>query len=145
MMTSVPSGRCGPCASSAPVGRMATAFARSRSRTSSQVMAESSRTVMVRVSYEESRLTARRRRSHHLPMSFSPPEQFNMAEYFLDARIREGRGERPALLTGSGTLTYRDVHTLANRLGLELTGTGIEPEHAVSLALPDSHGLRGAL
>ncbi len=100
---------------------------------------------MVRVSYEESRLTARRRRSHHLPMSFSPPEQFNMAEYFLDARIREGRGERPALLTESGTLTYRDVHTLANRFGHVLTGAGVEPEQRVLIALPDGPEFVGAL
>src|SRR5262245_47426564 len=35
--TSVPSGRCGPCASTAPTGRIATAPARATSRASSQV------------------------------------------------------------------------------------------------------------
>src|SRR2546429_676079 len=45
-MTSVASGRCGPCASMAPTGRMATAFARSRSRTSSQVNCARSSTAM---------------------------------------------------------------------------------------------------
>ena len=78
-------------------------------------------------------------------MSFSPPEQFNMAEYFLDARIREGRGERPALLTESGTLTYRDVHALANRFGHVLTGAGVEPEQRVLIALPDGPEFVGAL
>ena len=68
-----------------------------------------------------------------------------MAEYFLDARIREGRGERPALLTESGTLTYRDVHALANRFGHVLTGAGVEPEQRVLIALPDGPEFVGAL
>src|SRR5437660_9234383 len=32
-------------------------------------------------------------------MSFQPPEQFNIADYFLDARVREGKGQRPAVPT----------------------------------------------
>src|SRR6266516_4071357 len=93
----------------------------------------------------ESRLTARRRRPHHLPMRFSPPEQFNIAEYFLDARIREGRGDRPARLTGSRTLTYRDVQALANRFGHVLADRGVEPEQRVLIALPGGPEFVGAL
>ena len=71
-------------------------------------------------------------------MRFSPPEQFNIAEYFLDARIREGRGDRAALLTGSGTLTYRDVQALASRFGHLLA-------QRVLIALPDGPEFVGAL
>src|SRR2546425_5183547 len=46
MITSVASGRWGPCASTAPTGTIATVFVRSRSRTSSQVRCARSRTAM---------------------------------------------------------------------------------------------------
>jgi hypothetical protein len=32
-------------------------------------------------------------------MPFEPPEEFNIADWFLDARIRHGRGDRVALGT----------------------------------------------
>src|SRR2546430_11363087 len=78
-------------------------------------------------------------------MSFQPPEQFNIADYFLDARVREGKGDRPAVLTDAGTLTYRDMQALANRFGHALTDVGVEPEQRVMLALPDGPGFVGAL
>src|SRR2546430_11371719 len=47
----------------------------------------------VAVSYRARRLTASRPRPISVTMSFQPPEQFNIADYFLDARVREGRSE----------------------------------------------------
>ena len=38
-------------------------------------------------------------------MDFRPPERFNLADYLLDERVREGRGERPALHLADRTLT----------------------------------------
>ena len=35
-------------------------------------------------------------------MTFVPPESFNMADYFLDARVREGNAKAIALRTGDG-------------------------------------------
>ena len=70
-------------------------------------------------------------------MTIEPPERLNIADHFLDARVREGRGSRPALRTDAGTLSYSDVQALANRFGNALTEAGIEPEHRVLLALPD--------
>ena len=70
-------------------------------------------------------------------MPFEPPEQFNIAEYFLDARVREGNGDRVALLTAGGSLTYSDVQSLANRFGNLLRQAGVEPENRVIIALPD--------
>lgn len=64
-------------------------------------------------------------------------EEFNIAEYFLDARIQEGRGERIALRTDSGDLTYAEVQELANRFGNVLRAAGVEPEQRVIIALPD--------
>jgi benzoate-CoA ligase family protein len=78
-------------------------------------------------------------------MSFQPPEQFNIADYFLDARVREGKGARPAVLTDAGTLTYREIQALANQFGHVLTDAGVEPEQRVMIALPDGPAFVGVL
>lgn len=69
--------------------------------------------------------------------SFAPPERFNIADYFLDDRLREGRGDRTALLTDGGRLTYAEVHALASRFGNLLRERGVQPEQRVIIALPD--------
>jgi benzoate-CoA ligase family protein len=78
-------------------------------------------------------------------MSFTPPEQLNIADWFLDARLREGRGARIAIRTDGGTLTYADVAALANRFGHVLADAGAEPEDRVLIALPDGPPFVGAL
>jgi benzoate-CoA ligase family protein len=78
-------------------------------------------------------------------MSFDPPESFNLADYLLDARVREGRGDRTALDCGERTLTYREVQALAHRFGHVLRRLGVEPEQRVIVALPDGPEFVGAL
>src|SRR5437879_10410440 len=78
-------------------------------------------------------------------MTFQPPEQFNIADHLLDPRVREGKGDRPAVLTDAGTLTYRQVQALANRFGHVLTEAGVGPEQRVMIALPDGPAFVGAL
>jgi benzoate-CoA ligase family protein len=78
-------------------------------------------------------------------MTFSPPERFNLAEHLLDARIAEGRGDRVALRTDAGVLSYAEVQALANRFGTMLTNAGVEPEHRVVIALPDGPAFVAAL
>src|SRR2546428_10331126 len=73
------------------------------------------------------------------------PELLNIADWLLDARVREGRGDRPALLTDQGTLTYREVQALANRFGHLLESAGVEPEQRVIIALPDGPEFVAAL
>jgi benzoate-CoA ligase family protein len=68
---------------------------------------------------------------------FVPPERFNIADYFLDDRVREGRGERTAVVTDTGRWTYAEVQALANRFAHRLRDAGVEPEQRVLLALPD--------
>jgi acyl-coenzyme A synthetase/AMP-(fatty) acid ligase len=51
----------------------------------------------------------------------------NIADWLLDARVREGKGDRPALLTDHATYTYREVQALANRFG-HLSRAGVQPE-----------------
>jgi benzoate-CoA ligase family protein len=78
-------------------------------------------------------------------MTYQPPERFNIADYFLDARIREGKGDRPAIRTDEGVLSYRQVQYLANRFGNVLTDAGAEAEQRVMIALPDVPEFVGAL
>jgi len=78
-------------------------------------------------------------------MTTAPTERWNIADLFLDARLREGRGARAALRTEAGTCTYAEVRSLANRFGHCLEAAGVEPEHRVLLALPDSPEYVGAL
>ena len=76
---------------------------------------------------------------------FEPPERFNIADYFLDARIREGKGDRPAIRTDEEVLSYRQVQQLANRFGNVLTDAGAEAEQRVMIALPDFRARRRSL
>ncbi len=78
-------------------------------------------------------------------MPFQPPERFNIADYFLDARVREGLGRATALITDQGALTYAEVQTRANRFGRLLLEAGVVPEQRVLLALPDGPDFVAAL
>ncbi len=69
----------------------------------------------------------------------------NIADWLLDARVREGKGDRPALLTDQGTYTYREVQALANRFGRLLESAGVQPEQRVIIALPDGPEFVAAL
>src|SRR5690606_31169887 len=84
------------------------------------------------------------RTMHDSPV-FRPPETFNIADYFLDDRIREGRGDAVALRTDDGTWSYREVQALANRFGALLLDAGVRPEQRVIIALPDGPDFVGAL
>ena len=78
-------------------------------------------------------------------MPFQPPERFNIADYFLDARVREGQGQTTALVTDQGALTYAEVQARANRFGRLLLDAGVQPEQRVLLALPDGPDFVAAL
>ncbi|HTM01204.1 MAG TPA: AMP-binding protein, partial [Candidatus Omnitrophota bacterium] len=78
-------------------------------------------------------------------MTYEPPERLYLADHFLDARVREGRGGRTALVTDQGSLTYADVQALANRFGHRIREAGAEPEQRVMIALPDGPEFVAAL
>jgi benzoate-CoA ligase family protein len=73
------------------------------------------------------------------------PERLNLADRFLDAHVRDGRGDRPALLTDADTLTYRDVQALSERWARVLADAGVECEQRVLIALPDGPDFVGVL
>jgi benzoate-CoA ligase len=66
------------------------------------------------------------------------PEHFNMAHYFLDARIEEGRGDHLAVIDDSGQYTYRQVQAMANQVGNVLSAAGVGVEDRVLIGLFDS-------
>jgi benzoate-CoA ligase family protein len=65
------------------------------------------------------------------------PPQFNLADYFLDARLREGLGERVAVRCEGRATTYAGVQSLANRASHALRDRGIDLEDRVLILLPD--------
>src|SRR6185369_7961592 len=71
-------------------------------------------------------------------MTSSFPERFNMATYFLDARIEEGLGDKIAVYCGDKQYSYREVQQMSNEVGNALLSLGVEMEDRVLLVLPDS-------
>jgi benzoate-CoA ligase family protein len=78
-------------------------------------------------------------------MTVEHPAQLNIADFFLDARVREGRGDRTAIVTDAGRLSYREVQALANRYANVLNSAGVAPEQRVIIALPDGPDYVAAL
>jgi benzoate-CoA ligase family protein len=65
------------------------------------------------------------------------PERLNIADAFLDARVRGKDADRVALRTIAGNLTYGEVHERACRYANLLRELGVRPEERVIVALPD--------
>jgi benzoate-CoA ligase family protein len=78
-------------------------------------------------------------------MTAGRPAQLNIADFFLDARVREGRGDRTALVTDAGRWSYREVQALADRYANVLGSAGVAPEQRVIIALPDGPDYVAAL
>src|SRR5215813_6906777 len=71
-------------------------------------------------------------------MALTFPETFNMADYFLDHNLAEGRADKIAVYYRDEQYTYADVHQMTNRCGNALRSLGVEMEDRVLLVLPDS-------
>ena len=59
------------------------------------------------------------------PVDLVFPPAFNAAAAFLDRHLEEGRGERPALRSAEGDVTYGALAERANRFGNALMATGL--------------------
>jgi len=66
------------------------------------------------------------------------PERFNAADYFVDRNLREGRGDKVAVLCGDEALTYAQVSERVNRFGNALASLGVRMEERVALLLLDT-------
>src|SRR5579864_8187183 len=65
------------------------------------------------------------------------PDRYNLVDHFVDRHIREGRGEKTAIISADRRLTYREVAEQVNRVGNALLNLGLQEEQRVLLVLPD--------
>ncbi|MHC4404737.1 MAG: benzoate-CoA ligase family protein [Planctomycetota bacterium] len=70
--------------------------------------------------------------------AFELPERLNAASVLVDANVAEGRGDKPAILSGDQTVTYRALQEGVNRAGNALRELGVRMEERVGILLPDS-------
>jgi len=66
------------------------------------------------------------------------PEFLNVADYFLDRHVREGRGGRTAVAGVGPPLTYAELAERAGRVAAAWQELGVRPGDRVLLVLPDS-------
>lgn len=66
------------------------------------------------------------------------PEIFNVAAYFVDRNVLEGRGSRIAIESGDERVSYRQLLERTNRAGNGLRDFGVRQEERVVLLLHDS-------
>ncbi|MBZ5572928.1 MAG: benzoate-CoA ligase family protein [Acidobacteriia bacterium] len=66
------------------------------------------------------------------------PEKFNVATYFVDRNILEGRGSKTAIECEDERVSYRQLLERTNRVGNVLRQLGVRPEERVLLLLGDS-------
>ncbi len=72
-----------------------------------------------------------------MPLSTAIPDTFNVADYLVARHVREGRGDRIALVTKDASVTYSELDALVNRAGHILRAQGVVPEQRVVLLLHD--------
>src|SRR5262245_27780691 len=70
--------------------------------------------------------------------SESLPSHFNVASWFVDRNVAEGRGAAPAFQYEGRTLTYGQVQELVNRTGNALLEIGVEAENRVLMLCLDA-------
>ncbi len=61
----------------------------------------------------------------------------NLATYFVDARVREGRGDALAIRTAHRTWRYREISAMTGQVARLLAQADVRPEERVIIALPD--------
>jgi benzoate-CoA ligase family protein len=66
------------------------------------------------------------------------PDELNLATWFVDRNVEEGRGERTALIGPQGKTTYAELVGLVNRCGNLLLELGVRAGDRVLLVLGDS-------
>jgi len=65
------------------------------------------------------------------------PERFNLVDHFVDRHLREGRGDKVAIVCGGQRLRYGEIAEQINRFGNGLLALGLQEEQRVLLVLPD--------
>lgn len=66
------------------------------------------------------------------------PDKFNVATYFVDRNVLEGRGSNIAIECGDEQVTYQQLLERTNQVGNALRQLGVRMEERVALLLPDT-------
>src|SRR5262245_25545916 len=66
------------------------------------------------------------------------PDDFNLADYWLFDRLKEGKGSKVALRFGDRSYTYADVADRSRALARGLIKAGLKPGQRVYIVLPDT-------
>jgi benzoate-CoA ligase family protein len=66
------------------------------------------------------------------------PDTFNVASYFVDRHVLEGKGNNIAIECGDQKISYREFFENVNRLGNALRDLSVRIEERVAILLPDS-------
>ena len=61
----------------------------------------------------------------------------NAVPAFLDEHVATGEGERPAIVTPSGAVTYAQLLERVNQTGRALRDAGVDAEQRVAMLLSD--------
>jgi benzoate-CoA ligase len=70
-------------------------------------------------------------------MAMPEYQLFNAADHLVDRHVREGRGDRLAVLCGDRSLTYGDLADETLRVAAGLRALGLRPEERVMLCMAD--------
>lgn len=73
-----------------------------------------------------------------MPYNLNLPQQFNAADYFVDRNVREGRGDKAAVLCEDRSFTYGQIQKGVNRIGNALKSIDVRMEERVALLLLDT-------
>ncbi|QCQ23080.1 acyl-CoA synthetase [Desulfoglaeba alkanexedens] len=74
-----------------------------------------------------------------VPEEFSDiPMKLNLADYFVDRHVREGRGDSVAVKFMDETFTYTDLQRMVNKFGNALKAAGVESQDRVGIRLVNS-------
>ena len=73
-----------------------------------------------------------------MPAPIVVPDRLNMAEWFLDARLAEGLGDKTAIYHGDAQVTYRELVAASCRVTNLLRAHGLRIEDRVQLLLLDT-------
>jgi benzoate-CoA ligase len=65
------------------------------------------------------------------------PERFNLCDYYLERNLREGRGDKVALIVGDDRRTYAQLSERAARLAAWMRRRGLRAEDRVLIVLSD--------
>jgi benzoate-CoA ligase family protein len=82
-------------------------------------------------------------------MTSTTPTTFNATDYLLHRHVREGRGDRTAVLCADRSVTYAELADETRRVAAGLGALGVRPEERVMLCMADGiellTGILGAL